>query len=95
MILLRQVPDVVWILASESWQACQSLIGFIVLHETDLIHLARVLEAVNRPLFPNLIPVSEESVEKRQVIREIIGEPGFILDIDERLWTLAGSEVLK
>ena len=95
MILLRQVPDVVWILASESWQACQSLICFIVLHEAYLIHLARVLEAVNRPLSPNLISVSEEPVEKRQVIREIVGEPGFILNVDERLWTLAGGEVLK
>ena len=95
MILLRQVPDVVWILASQSWQACQSLIGIIVLHEADMIHLAWILEAVNRPFFPYLISVSEESVEKRQVIREIIGKPGLILDIDERLWTLARSEVLK
>ena len=66
------MPDVEWILSRQLGEARQSLVCVIVLHEADMVHLARVFKAVNCPLPSDLILVGTQSVEKREVVREVI-----------------------
>lgn len=83
VILLRQMPDVEWILARQLGEACQCLVCVIVLHEADMVHLARVLKAVNSPFLSYLILVGTQSVEKRKVVREVIRKTRLSLDTNQ------------
>ena len=95
VILLRQMPDVEWILARQLGEACQCLICVIVLHEADMVHLARVLKAVNSPFFSYLILVGTQSIEKREVVREVIWKTRLSLDTYQWLWALTRSQILQ
>ena len=77
------MPDVEWILARQLGEACQCLVCVIVLHEADMVHLARVLKAVNSPFLSYLILVGTQSVEKRKVVREVIRKTRLSLDTNQ------------